>query len=144
MRADAPAARGEPEPLLDWLDAFHLARQQAMRKVGLHAQRPADADAFRDEQAGLGAQQRLADIRKHVVDYDDVMNTQRDVIYTERRKILVVLTAGAFVSMILPLVVFFFVIGLFPNLFFEKINPAVGVLVSQHAQTTAVAGTGSE
>ena len=28
------------------------------------------------------------DIRKHVVEYDDVMNTQRDVIYTERRKIL--------------------------------------------------------
>jgi len=28
------------------------------------------------------------DIRKHVVDYDDVMNTQRDVIYTERYKVL--------------------------------------------------------
>ncbi len=28
------------------------------------------------------------DIRKHVVDYDDVMNTQRDVIYTDRRSIL--------------------------------------------------------
>jgi preprotein translocase subunit SecA len=28
------------------------------------------------------------DIRKHVVDYDDVMNTQRDVIYKERRKTL--------------------------------------------------------
>ena len=28
------------------------------------------------------------DIRKHVVEYDDVMNTQRDVIYRERRKIL--------------------------------------------------------
>ncbi|MEX2227886.1 MAG: preprotein translocase subunit SecA [Dehalococcoidia bacterium] len=28
------------------------------------------------------------DIRKHVVEYDDVMNTQRDVIYTERNKIL--------------------------------------------------------
>jgi preprotein translocase subunit SecA len=28
------------------------------------------------------------DIRKHVVDYDDVMNTQRDVIYKERNKIL--------------------------------------------------------
>ena len=28
------------------------------------------------------------DIRKHVVEYDDVMNKQRDVIYTERRKIL--------------------------------------------------------
>ena len=28
------------------------------------------------------------DIRKHVVEYDDVMNTQRDVIYTDRRAIL--------------------------------------------------------
>ena len=28
------------------------------------------------------------DIRKHVVEYDDVMNKHRDVIYTERRKIL--------------------------------------------------------
>ena len=28
------------------------------------------------------------DIRKHVVEYDDVMNRHRDVIYTERRKIL--------------------------------------------------------
>ena len=28
------------------------------------------------------------DIRKHLVDYDDVMNTHRDVIYRERRKIL--------------------------------------------------------
>jgi preprotein translocase subunit SecA len=28
------------------------------------------------------------DIRKHLVDYDDVMNTHRDVIYTERQKIL--------------------------------------------------------
>ncbi len=28
------------------------------------------------------------DIRKNVVDYDDVMNTQRDVIYKERRKVL--------------------------------------------------------
>ena len=26
------------------------------------------------------------DIRKHVVEYDDVMNTQRDVIYTERTR----------------------------------------------------------
>jgi preprotein translocase subunit SecA len=28
------------------------------------------------------------DIRKHVVEYDDVMNTQRDVIYKDRRQIL--------------------------------------------------------
>ena len=48
------------------------------------------------------------------------------------------------VAVMLPLVVFFFVIGLFPNLFFEKINPAVGALVSQHAQTAVVAGSGNE
>jgi NADH-quinone oxidoreductase subunit M len=48
------------------------------------------------------------------------------------------------IVVMLPLVVFFFVIGLFPNLFFEKINPAVGVLISQQAQTTVAAGTGSE
>jgi preprotein translocase subunit SecA len=28
------------------------------------------------------------DIRKHVVEYDDVMNVHRDVIYTERNKVL--------------------------------------------------------
>ena len=43
------------------------------------------------------------------------------------------------VAVMLPLVVFFFVIGLFPNLFFEKINPAVGELTSQVAGTTVVA-----
>lgn len=42
------------------------------------------------------------------------------------------------VAVMLPLVVFFFLIGLFPNLFFEKINPAVGDLASQVAQTAAV------
>ena len=39
-----------------------------------------------------GAQKRVEahnfDIRKHVLQYDDVMNTQREVIYRERRKIL--------------------------------------------------------
>ena len=38
------------------------------------------------------AQQRVEgynfDIRKHVVEYDDVMNTHRDVIYNERNKVL--------------------------------------------------------
>jgi len=27
-------------------------------------------------------------IRKHVLQYDDVMNTQREVIYSQRRKVL--------------------------------------------------------
>ena len=31
--------------------------------------------------------------------------------------------------MVLPLVLLFFVIGLFPNLFFDKINPSVEALV---------------
>lgn len=39
-----------------------------------------------------GAQEKVEghnfDIRKHVVQYDDVMNRQRDLVYTERRKII--------------------------------------------------------
>jgi NADH-quinone oxidoreductase subunit M len=42
------------------------------------------------------------------------------------------------VALMLPLVVFFFLIGLFPNLFFEKINPAVGGLASRMTETAAV------
>jgi preprotein translocase subunit SecA len=40
----------------------------------------------------VGAQVRVEgyhfDVRKHLVEYDDVVNTQRDIIYKERRKIL--------------------------------------------------------
>jgi NADH-quinone oxidoreductase subunit M len=42
------------------------------------------------------------------------------------------------IAVMLPLVVFFFVIGLFPNLFFEKINPTVEALASQAGKTTVV------
>jgi NADH-quinone oxidoreductase subunit M len=35
------------------------------------------------------------------------------------------------VLLVLPLVALFFVIGLFPNLFFDKINPSVEALVAQ-------------
>jgi NADH-quinone oxidoreductase subunit M len=35
------------------------------------------------------------------------------------------------VLLILPLVFLFFIIGLFPNLFFDKINPSVEALVAQ-------------
>jgi NADH-quinone oxidoreductase subunit M len=38
------------------------------------------------------------------------------------------------VFMLLPLVALFFLIGLFPNLFFEKINPSVEKLVAPFAQ----------
>jgi preprotein translocase subunit SecA len=40
------------------------------------------------EQAQTKVEGHNFDIRKHVVEYDDVMNTQRDLIYTERNKIL--------------------------------------------------------
>ncbi len=40
------------------------------------------------EQAQTKVEGHNFDIRKHVVQYDDVMNAQRDLIYTERRKIL--------------------------------------------------------
>ena len=38
------------------------------------------------------------------------------------------------IGMLIPLVVLFFVIGLFPNLFFDKINPSVEALTTQMAQ----------
>ena len=40
------------------------------------------------EQAQTKVEGHNFDVRKHVVEYDDVMNTQRDLIYRERRKIL--------------------------------------------------------
>jgi NADH-quinone oxidoreductase subunit M len=43
------------------------------------------------------------------------------------------------IAVLLPLVVFFFVIGLFPNLFFREINPAVERLAPQAAERPAVA-----
>ena len=38
------------------------------------------------------------------------------------------------IAMVLPLVILFFIIGLFPNLFFDKINPSVEALTAQMAQ----------
>jgi NADH-quinone oxidoreductase subunit M len=47
------------------------------------------------------------------------------------------------VLMVLPLVILFFVIGLFPNLFFDKINPSVEALV-QTSQASIRAASVSE
>ena len=46
------------------------------------------AGAKASEQAQTKVEGNNFDIRKHVDQYDDVMNRHRDVIYTERRKIL--------------------------------------------------------
>ena len=40
------------------------------------------------ESAQKKVESRNFDIRKHVLEYDDVMNTQREVIYSQRRKVL--------------------------------------------------------
>jgi len=48
------------------------------------------------------------------------------------------------VAVMLPLVALFFVIGLFPNLFFEKINPAVEGLTSQAGRAAVVVEMGNE
>jgi NADH-quinone oxidoreductase subunit M len=48
------------------------------------------------------------------------------------------------IVVLLPLVVFFFVIGLFPNLFFDNINPTVGRLITQVKATTVVAEVDTE
>jgi NADH-quinone oxidoreductase subunit M len=38
--------------------------------------------------------------------------------------------SGGEIAMLLPLVILFFVIGLFPNLFFDKINPSVEAVLN--------------
>ena len=64
--------------------------QQIMSKVGL-----TDDDAIAGVLVGRAienAQKKVEghhfDIRKHLLEYDDVMNRQRQVIYTERERIL--------------------------------------------------------
>jgi len=61
-----------------------------MAKLGMEEDTPLESKMV--TKAIEQAQQRVEgynfDIRKHVVEYDDVMNTHRDVIYTERDKVL--------------------------------------------------------
>ena len=67
----------------DWLPGM-------MGKLGLDEGTPLESKMV--TRAIEQAQQRVEgynfDIRKHVVEYDDVMNTHRDVIYSERDKVL--------------------------------------------------------
>jgi preprotein translocase subunit SecA len=67
----------------DWLPGM-------MQKLGLEEDTPLESKMV--TRAIEQAQQRVEgynfDIRKHVVEYDDVMNTHRDVIYKERDKVL--------------------------------------------------------
>jgi preprotein translocase subunit SecA len=70
------------------------------------------------EQAQTKVEGHNYDIRKHVVEYDDVMNTQRDLIYTERNKIL----AGADLK------------GNIQEMIAEEINEVIGAYLTDHQQ----------
>ena len=67
----------------DWLPGM-------MQKLGMEEDMPIESGwvSRAIETAQTKVEGHNFDIRKHVVEYDDVMNTQRDVIYKERHKIL--------------------------------------------------------
>jgi preprotein translocase subunit SecA len=67
----------------DWLPGM-------MAKLGLDEDTPLESKMVTKaiEQAQTRVEGYNFDIRKHVVEYDDVMNTHRDVIYSERDKVL--------------------------------------------------------
>ena len=59
-------------------------------RMGLQDDEPIDAKILSNtiENAQKRIEGRNFDIRKHVLNYDDVMNTQREIIYGERQKVL--------------------------------------------------------
>ena len=61
-----------------------------MDKLGMEEDEPIEHSLITKsiEHAQKKVEARNFDIRKHVLEYDDVMNQQREVIYGERRKIL--------------------------------------------------------
>ncbi|MQA00476.1 MAG: preprotein translocase subunit SecA [Dehalococcoidia bacterium] len=67
----------------DWLPGM-------MERLGMEEDTPLESKMVTRaiEQAQQKVENYNFDIRKHVVDYDNVMNTHRDVIYTERDKVL--------------------------------------------------------
>ncbi len=67
----------------DWLPGM-------LSKLGMDEDMPIESGMVTKalESAQTKVEGHNFDIRKHVVDYDDVMNVHRDVIYTERAKVL--------------------------------------------------------
>ena len=61
-----------------------------MDKLGMEEDEPIEHSLVTRsiEQAQKKVEARNFEIRKHVLDYDDVMNQQREVIYTQRRRVL--------------------------------------------------------
>ena len=67
----------------EWLDGM-------LGKLGMEEDMPIESNMVSKaiESSQTKVEGHNFDIRKHLVEYDDVMNTHRDVIYTERNKIL--------------------------------------------------------
>jgi preprotein translocase subunit SecA len=67
----------------DWLGGM-------LAKLGMEEDMPIESNMVSKalESAQTKVEGHNFDIRKHLVDYDDVMNTHRDVIYKERQKVL--------------------------------------------------------
>jgi preprotein translocase subunit SecA len=61
-----------------------------MDKLGIEEDVPIDSPIVSKalENAQKKVENRNFDIRKHVIQYDDVMNTQRELIYKQRRRVL--------------------------------------------------------
>jgi len=61
-----------------------------MDRLGLEEDQPIEHNLITKsiENAQKRVEARNFDIRKHVLEYDDVMNTQREVIYSQRRRVL--------------------------------------------------------
>ncbi len=64
--------------------------QTAMASIMVSEDQPMEAKILSDmiESAQRKVESRNYDIRKNVLQYDDVMNQQRDIIYTQRRRVL--------------------------------------------------------
>lgn len=75
----------------DLMRLFGSERLEVMvDRMGLGDDDPIDAKILSNtiENAQKKIEGRNFDIRKHVLNYDDVMNTQREIIYGERQKVL--------------------------------------------------------
>lgn len=75
----------------DLMRLFGSERLIAMvERLGLGEDEPIDAKMLSNtiENAQKKIEGRNFDIRKHVLQYDDVMNSQREIIYKERQKVL--------------------------------------------------------
>ncbi len=75
----------------DLMRIFGSDRMQSlMGRLGMDDEQPIESPMLTRaiENAQRKVESRNFDLRKHVLEYDDVMNLQRHVIYTERRRIL--------------------------------------------------------